>query len=444
MQIWVGAQPGDRILSLRLQVTSVQLKKSSDSSATNDLLYASDMELTRLAATYTPVAVAGVTPNTFDQLQMAVSGARVTYLDANGAVQEKNVIADQTSVLTLNPVVTVGDIPTMLSIVVDVNQTVQVDPVNNLVTLNAPVVSVVQSDIPSSGGGAPASVKPVGKATAAFGANQGQIERLIGQVVDATSDSIILQLGQSGLTLSLRTDGNTMFDNSSPDTVNGMLVKVQGRAMTDGTLYASSVEGLFPDSGMLAEGMLGGTNPSGTLKLVAGDGMGAGMTPDVVGATISVASDQGPGYMVDLGSADMNGLPLLFDETHIAAGQRIEVRSDFGLQADPDGNAAQAQPYLVELLYQTLQGTVQNYQAGDNGAAEFDLLLTKGSSLVLMNGYGTVHIYQRYTTHASGAIADGMDVNVRGLLFCTDATDSVPPGTPLHFAMVAAAISGND
>lgn len=442
-QVWVGAEPTDRILAMQLRVSSVQLKKSSDANATNDLLGTSDLELMRLTSTPSPVAIAGVIPNTFDQLQMSVSGARITYVDVNGTVQKKDVASDQTSLLTLNPPVIVGDIPTMLSIAVDVNQTVQLDPVNQVVTLNAPVLTVVQSDIPGSGGILPAAMHKT-RAASALNTNGGQIERLVGQVVDATGGQILLQLGQSGSFLTLSTDSNTMFDNASPDTVNGMIVEVKGRAMTDGSLYASSVQAMSADSGLEVEGMLAGSNPSGSLNLVSGDGVGAGMTADLVGATITVSSAQDPGYMVDLGGDDMSGLPLLFDSSHVAAGQRIELRSNFGLQPDTDGNAAQAQPYLVELLHQTLQGTIQNYQPGSDGSGEFDLVLAPSTALKLMGGNSTVHVYQRFTTQTSVSIANEAPVNVRGLLFCTDATDSVPPGTTLHFAMVATSLSGND
>jgi hypothetical protein len=168
------------------------------------------------------------------------------------------------------------------------------------------------------------------------------------------------------------------------------------------------------------------------------------MTSDLVGAKISVVLDSAS-YGINLGNEDMGGLPVLFDESHIAAGQRIEVESDQGLQADWAGNAAQIQPFMVELLRQSVKGTVQNYQAGTGGTAEFDLVLSKGSYLGVVNvGTDTVHVYQRSTTQASGGIQNGQNVTVRGFLFCTDSTDSIPPGTTLHFAMVASSISGND
>jgi hypothetical protein len=333
----------------------------------------------------------------------------------------------------------------MLSIAVDVNQTVQVDPVNNLVVLKPPVLSAVQSGIASSPGPMPSGIHAGPKKQAMFASSTGEVERLAGQVVSAASDQLTLQLGQSGSLLVLHIDGNTMFENATPATVNGMLVEVEGRALTDGTLYASAVEALFPDTGVEVEGTLAGKNPSGSLNLVTADGIGAGMTPDLVGATISVAPDGTAGYGIHLGNEDMGGLPLLFDESHIAAGQRIEIDSDHALQPDNEGNPAQAKPYMLELLRQTLQGTVQNYQPGDSGAAEFDLLLSSNSSLALMNaGTGAVHVYQRYTTLGTTAIQDGMNLSVRGFLFCTDTTDEVPPGTALHFAMVASSINVTD
>lgn len=446
LQVWVGAEPADRILSFQLDVSSITLRKSQDVNVSADLLPdASALELTRVAATFEPIAVSNVTPNTYDQLEMVVSGVRVTYLDVNGVVQERDVASNQTSLLTLNPSVVVGDIPTILSIAVDIEQTVQVDPVNNLVTMNPPVLSATQSDIASSSGPSPAGIHARPKTQAMSASNTGKIERLVGQVVSAASDQLSLQLGQSGSVLTLYTDGNTLFENTTPDTVNGMLVEVQGRALTDGTLYASDVAALFPATGVEVEGTLAGNNPSGLLNLVPEDGIGAGMTTALVGAKISVQVDGSTSYQVNFGNEDMTGLPVVFDENHISAAQRIEVESNQALQPDLAGNPAQVQPYLVELLRQTLKGTVQNYQAGDLGTAEFDLVLSQNSYVSLMNvGTGTVHVYQVSTTQLSSAIQNGNSMSVRGFLFCTDPTGKVPPGTTLHFAMAASSINGTD
>lgn len=87
VQVWVGAEPTDRILTFRLSVTSIKLKNST---AAADLLPgASDLEFTRVEDAFVPVALPDVAPDTYDQLEMVVSGARVTYLDANGAVRTK-------------------------------------------------------------------------------------------------------------------------------------------------------------------------------------------------------------------------------------------------------------------------------------------------------------------------------------------------------------------
>ncbi len=445
VQVWVGAEPTDRILCLRLDVSSIQLQKS-DLSATADLLpEASDIELTRLAATFEPVALPDVTTDTYDQLKMVVSGARVTYLDANGVIQQQDLVSDQTTLLTLSPAVVVGDIPSMLSIDVDAEQTVQLDPVTHVVSLNPPVISVTQSNIASPDAPVLSRVQSGPKLQAFSSSNKGQIERLVGQVTATDIDQFTLQLGQSKSSLVLHTDTNTVFDNATLETLQGMLVSVGGKALTDGSLYAEEVETLFPDTGVEVEGTLAGLNPSGLLNLVPQDGTGAGMTLALVGAKISVNLAGGAAYAFNSGSEDLAGLPVVFDESHISAGQRIEVESYQSLQPDWAGNPAQAQPYMVELLRQTLKGTVQNYQAGGSGTAEFDLVLSQSSYLSIMNvGTGTVHVYQRSTTQASGGIQDGNSLTVRGFMFCADPTDNVPPGTTLHFAMAASTINSND
>ena len=73
VQVWVGAEPTDRILTFRLSVTSIKLKNST---AAADLLPgASDLEFTRVEDAFVPVALPDVAPDTYDQLEMVVSGA---------------------------------------------------------------------------------------------------------------------------------------------------------------------------------------------------------------------------------------------------------------------------------------------------------------------------------------------------------------------------------
>jgi hypothetical protein len=449
LQVRLGNNdPAERIVCFRLSLSTMRLKKSVDPLAASDLLSdPTDVEFTRLADITEPVAVPDVTKDTYDQLEVVVTGARVTFLDSTGQLRTQDIVANLTRSLTLSPSVTIGDTPTLFDINVDVAQTVQLDLVNNVASLNTPVISAAQYNITAPQSPAPSgfhSAKPLD----ASNPTSGKLERIVGNVVATSSNGFSLQLAQSKSVLVLQTDSNTVFNNATLDTLNGMLVSVEGWTLTSGALYADEVEALFPATGVEVEGTLAGLNPSGLQNLVPTDGIGAGMTSSLVGAKISVNLDGGASYAVNTGNEDMTGLPVVFDETHISAGQNVEAESYQSLQADWAGNPAQVQPYMVELLRQTVNGTVSGYVAGTGGAAEFDLILSANSYVGIMNaGAGTIHVYQRSTTEIdsklSGGIADGQSLRVRGFMFCSDPADSVPPGTT-YFAMVASSITKNN
>lgn len=449
LQVRLGNNdPAERVVCFRLSFSTIRLKKSADPPAASDLLSdPTDVELTRLADITEPIAVPDVYTDTYDQLEVVVTGARVTFLDSTGQLQTQDIVANLTSQVTLNPGVVVGDTPTLFDINVDVAQTVQLDLVNNVASLTTPVISAAQYNISAPQSPAPSGVHSA-RPLDASNPTSGKLERIIGKVVATSSNGFSLQLAQSKSVLALQTDSNTVFENATLGTLNGLLVSVEGWTLTSGALYADEVEALFPDTGVEVEGTRAGMNPSGLQNLVPTDGIGGGMDSSLVGAKISVNPDGGTSYSVNTGNEDMTGLPVVFDETHISAGQNIEVESYQSLQPDWAGNPAQAQPYMVELLRQTVNGTVTGYVAGTGGAAEFDLILSPNSYVGIMNvGTGTIHVYQRSTTEIdsklSGGIANGQSLRIRGFMFCSDPADSVPPGTT-YFAMVASGITKNN
>jgi hypothetical protein len=445
LQVRLGNNdPAERVVCFRLSFSTIKLKKTTPASASDLLSDPTDVEFTRLADISEPVALPDVTQDTYDQLEVVVSGARVTFLDSTGQLRTQDIVANLTSRVTLSPAVVVGDTPTLFDINVDVAQTVQLDLVNNLASLNTPVISAAQYDITATAPSGMHSARPLD----ASNPSSGKLERIIGKVVATSSNGFSLQLAQSKSVLALQTDGNTVFESATLGTLNGLLVSVEGWTLTSGALYADEVEALFPDTGVEVEGTRAGMNPSGLQDLVPTDGIGAGMDSSLVGAKISVNADGGTSYTVNTGHEDMTDLPVVFDATHISAGQNIEVESYQSLQPDWAGNPAQAQPYMVELLRQTVNGTVTGYTAGTGGAAEFDLVLSPNSYVGIMNvGTGTIHVYQRSTTEIDSrlpsGIADGQNLRIRGFMFCSDPADSVPPGTT-YFAMVASAITKNN
>jgi len=445
-EVRLGSIPADRIVSFELKVSSMGLKRSIGEDVAL-LPNPSNLELTRVGSTTEIIAVPYVEQASYNQLEMTVSGAHVTYLDSNGSPREKDISANLTSTFSFDPALLVGTTPTQLEVVVDIPQSVELilasDPADDVVNLHTPVITINQGGLVAP----PSSVRGA-NGVKASNSQRGRVDRAVGDVIAVWTDNgltyFALNLGQTGATLNFQYDVFTVFENVTPDTLDGMLVEVQGGTLGNGALFAEEVEALFPATGAEVEGTLSGRNPSGKLHLVPQDGIGAGMTTALVGTKVS-SDMSGASYAYHAGDIDMTDLTVVFDASHIFLGQRVEAESSAGLQPDGEGNNALITPDKVELLQQSLNGTVINYQEGAMpGSASFDLALPADSYLRIMNpGTSVVHVSQVWTTWLNGfsnGIQNGGSVSVRGLLFCDD-TNDVPPGTPLHFVMVASSIT---
>lgn len=430
-------------LAFHLVVMSVTLIDSVSGNSA-ELLRDGAVELVHNASVVEPVAEVSVMQGTYDTVVIEYSGSTVTSLQQDGTLVTQNLIppASETIDLSQSPV-TIGIDPTILNINVDVPASLAGPQIAGKrpgskykalasETMTSPVVAVSQAAIPSSG------QEP----------ETGEMDRVVGEVTAVNGNAITLSIGENVQTLTFATSSDpsvTVFEDVSLATALNTMVEIAGSTLPDGTLFASEVEGLDSDIGSDVEALVSGYNPSGTMYAVLQDGVGAGVTPDLIGQKISIEGT--PSYEVHSGLLDLTGLPLKFDSDHIFPGQAIEGDSASRLSLlDPDNNAGFITPFSIELEPQTIGGTVLNYTAGPGNTGSFDLALpSDGSSYlqVLNSGVVPVHIYQLSNTdllNLSGPIADGQVVQVHGLLFCSDSNQGHPSG--VNFAMAAARVIG--
>ncbi len=411
VQVRITDAPSDRVIALGLTLSSV--KAISSSGAQYDLLPGpGSVEVTHLAATNEPLAVLDVPQGEYTQMEVSVSGAQVTYLDASTNQPVEKQFSDSLTVtVALNPPITIGAEPSVLNIDVDVANTVYLDLANNSVNVNPPVLRVSSQPVLTSGEQHP---------------EDGRVEHVLGSVSSVSGSSFTLSLGHSGMSLTFQTDENTTFDAASLSMLTGAKVEVSGSSQADGSLLASRIRNLGSGNDeVVIEGLMTGFTDSGYLSLVSQDGSGAGMAGDLLGSSIGLNLDGGATYAVDTHDFDMEGLPFVFAESSIMPGQRVAVGSHSSVQPDPQGGATGfIDATVVELQQQTLNGTVSNYAPAETpGTATFDLVLPgDGTSYLSASNPGTmvVHVYQRSTTDVhglSGAVSDGQSVQVRGLLF---------------------------
>ena len=429
-----------------LAVTSVTLIDSISGNSA-ELLRDGAVEVVHNASVTEPVAEVSVMQGTYDTVVIEYSGSTVTSLQQDGTPVVQNLIppSSETIDMSQSPI-TIGTDPTILNVNVDVPaslggaQIAGRKPSSKYKalasgTMTSPAVTVSQVAIPSSGQEQPET---------------GEIDRVIGEVTAVNGNAMTISVGESPQTLTFMTSSDpsvTVFENVSLATALNTTVEVAGSTQPDGTLFADEVEGLESETGADVEALLSGYNPSGTMYAVLRDGIGAGVTPDLIGQKITV--DGTPSYAIHTGLLDLTGLPLTFDADHIFPGQAIEGDSASPLSlSDPDGNAGLITPFKIELEPQTISGTVLNYTAGSGNTATFDLALpTDGSSYlqVLNNGIAPVHIYQLSNTNLlnlSGPITNGQVVQVHGLLFCGDSNHGHPSG--VNFTMAAVRVSDTD
>jgi hypothetical protein len=446
LQVRVGDDPSEQILSCDLNITSITLKNSNDPSVAADLLFnPSSIEFTRLAQTFEPIGLLDTPQGTYDEVEIRIAGATVAYLDAGGRIRKQTVNSSLVNVVKPSRPVVIGDIPTILDIDVDISKTVQLAVAINQIKLSGPVVTVSQNNIDGPGG-APSGVhgtrtyQQARPSSGQLSSQTGDIERLVGVASQVQADQFTLTTGTAQLPLQIYFDGNSAFENVSQATLEGMLVEVEGWTQSDGTIYGNEVEGVFPATGSEVEGILVGT--SGALRVVPQDAVGNGASTSLIGTEVSTVLNTGVTYTLNSGDEDLAGIPVTFDAKHIFPGQRAELESSTGLVKS--GNQMRIQPYNVELLHQTFSGTVTNYTIGSTWMPEFDLVLSNNSYLGILNrGTRTVHVYQRSTTDLTSLtsdVQDGSSLTVRGFLFCADSNDT-PGGTPLHFGLVASSMT---
>jgi uncharacterized protein DUF5666 len=410
-QIRVGDAPSDRILSFEVKVDSIILTDTNGGTVTA-LSSTRTIELTHLSADSEPLALLNIPQGSYNKADIHIVSAEVTFLDAANQPKQQQFPVNSTVTVTLNPAVTVGASSTVVSIDVDVANSVTIS--GSTATLNTIVFSIT---------------------TAAVNANEnqqeaedGELEDITGLVTAVNGNSFTLTLGQNGVQLTFTTDANTQFSDgvtSAASTLN-QIVKVEGVTKADGSLYAKEVEGIESQNGAELEGFITAVAPgpptaATSLTIIGQDGIGSGIDDTDIGATITVdvSGVSSSGYKVNLGNIDTSGLSggipgsnFPFDATTIHAGQSVEVES----ASTQSGSSLTAEK--VKLHQQTLKGLV-SLVSGPGAPATFTLSVPADSAFATASGQTSVDVFWQPGTdlHNLGGVNNGDTVRVRGLIF---------------------------
>ena len=410
-QVKIGDATADRIVDFEVTIGS-PITVTTSSGNLQITLSSNRLELSHMSAKFEPLTLVNVPQGTYIGATITISNPELTFLDNSGTAHSIQSSASQTVNLTFSPAITIGTSPLVLSIDVNLANSVTTDQAGNITGFNF------------SGSSFTFSTKLVAAANQQD--DDGELEDVTGLVTSVSGSSFTMNVGQGGAQLTFTTDNTTQFSDGVAD-VNSTLnqiVKVEGMTKVDGTLFASEVEGLENQNGGELEGIMTAVtgNPATSVSVLAQDGTGSGMNSSKIGASFS-ADVSGAQFKIDQGNIDTSGLGGIpgapnfpFDVTTLKAGQRIEVESTNGVPAT--GGTVVADK--VKLQQQALNGTVANLTPGSGGTATFDLNLPSDSYLALLSGQASVHVFvQPQTDNGVGGLANGNGVRVRGLLFWT-------------------------
>jgi hypothetical protein len=405
-QVKIGDAPADRVLSFEVTVGSISLTPTSGSAVTV-LSAATRLELAHLSGTNEPLAFLDIAQGTYSSASIAVSNPEVTFVNSLGTIVKLQPASSQTISVPFNPALTVGNASTVISIDLNVGNSLTFDAQGNVTAINLS---------PSSFTFASAPVAAEDKQ----GHDDGELEDTTGIITAVNGSSFTLTLGQSGHSLTFSTDASTEFDDGASLATN-TIVTVEGFTKADGSLYAKEVEGIEDSSGAEAEGLI--TQVNGTqITFVDDHGIGDGMDDTKLGETITADVSRAR-YKVKEGNIDasgLGGLPSLpnfpFDATTVHAGQRIEVESESPM------DASSISGHKVQLQQQALVGTVSGLSGSTTaGPTNFTLTVANDSAFAILSGKTEINVFWQPGTdlHKLSSVVDGDSVRVRGLVFFT-------------------------
>jgi hypothetical protein len=361
-----------------------------------------------------------VPQGTYTQAQVTVSNLTMGYMDpTTHAYTQKTMAGPFTATIPFSPSLTVGTTPIALNFDLNMASSVTLDASGN------PTFSPVMT----------ASMASVSNGTASPW--QGGMQHQIGTVssVSGTTFTMGSMMGLQKATFT--TNSSTQFPSAGLSGMGGMtagmMVAVDATLQADGTYLAQRVASMQTGAaGMVGEGLVSSItgNPPTQLTLVANGGMGGGMMASSIGGTVTVSLPSGVPYGIDADGVDLTNLPFTptFDATTLAKGQHVDVASTSGMMSGSGGmggmgggmgSLGTVTATQVQLEPQALHGTVSNDTA--NGTqATFTLTLPSDSAFSTLTGATSILVYQQAATQVSGTaatVANGSDVQVRGLLF---------------------------
>ncbi len=404
--IQTGDAPNDQVVKFELTINSIILTGTGGTSNTQNLLdHPREVEFAHEAGSFEPLTLANVPPGTYSGATIMVSNPEVVAIVGGVPTQLTATLSSSTVNVTFSSNITVGSSPMFINFDLSLANSITIS--GNTATIS-PSFTVTSSTV------APDENNE--------NDDNGEIEDVHGTVTNVTAPDFTIQTSQSMITFV--TDSNTRFTDgltSLADVKVGQVLEVDGFTKADGTKVASRVDLEEAQSGMEVEGIVSAVTGTPATQITIAhqvDSTGSSTPPVTVDAQITANTQ----FLVRLDKFNLSmTLPMVFDASHIAKGQRVEV--------DSTSTGTPIVADKVKLREQSLIGTISNL----NGNT-FTLTVSSTSAFASLSGKTTVSVIMLGGGDDQGTLMNGSTIRVRGLLFFD--------GT--NFTMVAAHTDNND
>jgi Domain of unknown function (DUF5666) len=417
IQVKIGDAPAARVIAFEVTVGPITLTDDTGN-ATTVLSKTQRIELSHLSGTNEPLSLLNIPQGSYKSAAITVSSPEVTFINSAGSTQKIEPVLNQSIVINFSPSLAIGGSSAIVSIDVNVANSLTFDAQGNItgVNLNASSFSFVSSIVAQED---------------RQGHDDGELEDTTGTVTAINGTSFNLTVSGTGAQLTFTTDNKTEFEDGtslSTLTVNS-IVTVEGSTRSDGSLYARKVEGIENENGAEVEGLITSVtgSPATSLTFVTDHGTGSGMDDAKVGdtATADVSNARFEVKTGDIDTSSIGNLPsseFPFDASSVHPGQRVEVESHDAMTGMTLGAEK------VRLQQQALVGSVSGLSGTTlSGPATFTLKLPTDSAFSILSGQSTVHVLWQPGTdlHGLTAISNGDSIRVRGLVFFNGSTATI-------------------
>jgi hypothetical protein len=404
-----GDATNDQVIGFELAINAITLNGGSNPSV---LAKPTEFEFVHAAGTMEPLSLVNVPAGTYTGATITVANPEVVVVNSGVPTKIPATLTSSTINVTFSPAITIGAGASVLNF--DLN-------LANSVTLNGvpPTSATVNPQFTATTAAVPAANNQNEDE------DHGGFEDVRGSVTSVAAPKFTIQPAQAAQPVTFTTDSNTQFKDgitSLSQLTNGMIVSVDAVTQSDGTLLATKVESETESAnGEEVEGIVSAVTGSPATQItIATQVVSATTTANAptFGNPVTVPISTGTKFVV---KNEKLTVPAgqVFDASHIAKGQRVEVDNDNeGATGNSSSNVSADKLKLTE---QALTGTVAATPAPSSTG--FTLTLDSASAFSSLTGATSITVITSSNTEVKNVTVSGAtSVRVRGLLFVNGTT----------------------